>query len=135
MSLQELTKASGKLKGPGVRTTDKEIVERRTIVTCRSWEDFETSSHLDGIHALVDVVEFDVDGFFEHFCIAWESSLGEARDDGFGAGGENVEWAGHVNHLVGDHKDAELEGCHDGASVDWWKYKLILDVRLEGVDQ
>lgn len=39
-------------------------------------------------------------------------------ETGLRGAGEDVVGAGYVEQLVGDHEDAELEGCHCDSS--WW---------------
>jgi hypothetical protein len=53
-----------------------------------------------GIYGLVNVVEFDIDGFVDYFASTWEFTLREGGDGGLRAGGEYVERSGHVDHLV-----------------------------------
>jgi len=66
----------------------------------------------DRVEGLGDVVESDVKCLREDFCVAWDSSGGDLREIGFGAAVHDVEGAGYVEHLVGDHEDAEVEGRH-----------------------
>lgn len=72
---------------------------------------------MDGVQRFVDMVEFDVNGFLCHACVAGETGAFEGAGDGFGARGEDVDGASDIYHLVGDHEDAELEGCHVGGCV------------------